>query len=286
MFIMFYDKRFKYIFLIVKHFKMKLRLPYEIWEKIVIILIKGKRYKDLNELKKSYLFSTIIYNNKKLYIEKLFQNPRKRLYLSYGRYLKYDRTDIKNFIRYTPILKLIQPTKLLFDFSDFWKSKTLDDVVVPSEIINYEIPENKSIIPQDDIIIPQSVIYMIRLTKQGDICSNLILIGKNITKVEILINGCSIIIQYYLKANMTNIKLFDCGIILALLRLSYIDLAITAQSLEKVYGKVLYLPFDDVDRMVALNKFETNKYFTNYRNSFRETYLTYMYQMCMPRHHH
>lgn len=82
------------------------------------------------------------------------------------------------------IVTLTDPARKIYDFSNFYKTKTLDKCIVPSKL--YRLDHNEPM--------PMFV----------DIISSFIIKGKDITKIELMFGGTCVKRCHYLKANLIN----------------------------------------------------------------------------------
>lgn len=147
-----------------------------------------------------------------------------------------------------------------FLFKDWPEIKSIkNDVVMPYFIYDFG---NKNVIEFD------STWYLF------DILENIVVLGKNITKIVICQNVCPKIYykQYFIKGtNYINITPFKCGLHGFYINRSLLRIEITADSIDSVFGKVLVYNKKYVDNLINYQPFDINHPHSN------EIYLKFKY---------
>lgn len=154
-------------------------------------------------------------------------------------YMLYDHKDRSNSNVIYKLVTLTTPEKKIYDFSDFYITKTLDKCIVPSQLYSLDHTEN--------------------IPRFGDIISSFIIKGKGITKIELMFGFMCVKRCHYMNANLINFKPFNFGIILLLLSFSCVRLKITGH-VDYTIGKYLFLDIED-RKLICQNRYEFDSIF-------------------------
>ncbi len=207
-------------------------LNYDIYETIIQIGINERilNFSDLRNLKfVSRYFRYVIERNKKIIAYKIMSKHLKncRNKLLYTFYNKkriingYDSGSLK------ALITLINPYLPKFHFD-------LNDV---SKIFHPSCIEEL----YEDTYTSSSAFKLFSTTRNGDIVSSFIILGKNIKKVELIIGGSIIHSQHFINAGMINFQPIINGIYLIALAYHEVKIRIYSESLEKVYCRYILL---------------------------------------------
>lgn len=128
-----------------------------------------------------------------------------------------------------------------YSFNSYWLTGTLDDVVVPSNLLDIT----------REIITKSTGIYICHNFHRfgGDITKGFIIRGKNISKIRISINNQAVWEQHYDEKTLLWVQPFRSGISYLPLIMSISSIEITADTIDSVKIKGLFVDTDDRRRL-------------------------------------